>query len=109
MDESRVEAMQRAIEGVAAALNQVDGRVQADMAALTQKVADQAGLLLAHVNAPRPVQPWESKRFQAALAGVVVVAAARLGFDVDTETALMLVGLVIAYLTGETVRPSTRA
>lgn len=42
-----------------------------------------------------------SKKFIAMLVGIVVTLTAKVGFDIDDETATMIVGLVASYVLGQ--------
>lgn len=46
---------------------------------------------------------FASKKFIAMLAGIIITLAAKIGFDVDNETAMMIVGLVSSYVLGQGV------
>ena len=46
---------------------------------------------------------FSSKKFIATMIGVVITLAAKIGFDIDHETAAMIVGLISAYILGQGV------
>lgn len=46
---------------------------------------------------------WQSKKFQAALVGVIVAVAAEFGFDLDTQTILVILSPVLTYIGGQAV------
>lgn len=46
---------------------------------------------------------FTSKKFLATLAGIVITLAAKVGLNIDDETAAMIVGLISAYILGQGV------
>ena len=45
----------------------------------------------------------KSKKFQVAVAGVIVAALGKLGLDMDEETILLVLSPIIAYILGKGV------
>ena len=45
----------------------------------------------------------KSKKFQVAVAGVIVAALGKLGLDMDEETILLVLSPIIAYILGQGV------
>jgi len=46
-------------------------------------------------------QILQSKKALAAIAGVIVILAGKIGLDLPDETALEITGIVIAYILGQ--------
>lgn len=54
-------------------------------------------------------QMLASKKFVATLIGVVITLVGKVGFDIDHETAAMIVGLVSAYVLGQGLADNGKA
>jgi hypothetical protein len=51
---------------------------------------------------------WESRRWWAAVGGVVFVTLTHYGIEIDQETVDKIVMLIAAWIVGDSVRPTLR-